>query len=189
MAKAFLAHALLLGSCYVTASVVPSRRSVTNCALWQEYSSRTSDELLNEISSASEDFKRLNPDVELSGEAVIAGPYYCLVGAGPVPSGSRERPSHGLISRDASPRRRIPNLWDLKTKTVPEMELCQLKHYIKPGDTCESIQKLYNLSFEDLHNWNPSIGKCCESLHAGDCICVTKPTGVLHYGLSGISFP
>ncbi|RCI07446.1 hypothetical protein L249_4567 [Ophiocordyceps polyrhachis-furcata BCC 54312] len=157
MAKAFLAHAILLGSSHAIASAIPPEfgngRSVTHCAIWHEFTARNSDQLLKEISTTSEDFKRSNPDVELSGETLVSGRRYCLAEA----------------------------------KDLPLLELCKLKHRIRRGDTCKSVQKFYDLSFEDLYKWNPRIGEKCQFFHPGARVCVTEPTGVLNYGLSGLS--
>ncbi|RDA86554.1 hypothetical protein CP532_1905 [Ophiocordyceps camponoti-leonardi (nom. inval.)] len=197
MAKAFLAHAVLLGSSYVIASAVPpafsersNGRHVTDCALWQEFTARSSEELLREISTTSEDFRRLNPNVELSGETLISGRHYCLMKARAASSPSskqRQEPSNKLLPRSAFALRRTPG--KNESKILQELELCRLKHRIQRGDSCKSVQKFYDLSFEDLYKWNPMIGKRCQFFPPGACVCVTEPTGVLNYGLSGISTP
>ena len=33
---------------------------------------------------------------------------------------------------------------------------CQVFHSVQPGDTCASIDTIYNISFQELYQWNPS---------------------------------
>ncbi|PFH60512.1 hypothetical protein XA68_10826 [Ophiocordyceps unilateralis] len=193
MAKVSL---ILLSSVYLTASSTPSARNlgalspfsvqaeegVTSCVGWfQHTTARPYGELLNDLSVTFQDFEKWNPDVEPLEQGLIPGRYYCIAAAQGPPAES----SDGKLQRRkrSGPEKSCYTITGF-SKTE---QGCPFLYHVQPGDTCHHVQILYGMSFEDLFKWNPSIGKDCGHFPAGVYLCVKKPSGVLNYGLSGLS--
>ncbi|KAF3930559.1 Autolysin [Dactylella cylindrospora] len=49
---------------------------------------------------------------------------------------------------------------------------CKTFRLVQKGDTCESIQKKYKITFKQLYSWNPAIGANCKSLWLKYHVCV-----------------
>jgi len=49
---------------------------------------------------------------------------------------------------------------------------CSQYYTVKSGDSCESIQQSYSISFSQLWAWNNDIGSSCEGLWLGYAVCV-----------------
>ncbi|OJJ30807.1 hypothetical protein ASPWEDRAFT_140622 [Aspergillus wentii DTO 134E9] len=51
---------------------------------------------------------------------------------------------------------------------------CKTFHMVKQGEYCQQIADDYNVSLNDLLNWNPAVGQNCESLKYDFYLCVGK---------------
>ncbi|BDD61511.1 hypothetical protein MAP00_006553 [Monascus purpureus] len=52
---------------------------------------------------------------------------------------------------------------------------CTQYHTVQSGNTCDSIEASYGISFTQFYAWNPSIGSQCENLWLGYVYCVNGP--------------
>ncbi|ORY58151.1 uncharacterized protein BCR38DRAFT_319796, partial [Pseudomassariella vexata] len=59
------------------------------------------------------------------------------------------------------------------TPTQPGMVTsCDQFYSVVPSDTCLEIAGHHDISLEQFYDWNQGVGQNCESLLAGDYVCV-----------------
>jgi hypothetical protein len=51
---------------------------------------------------------------------------------------------------------------------------CIQHHFVQEGDSCAAVGARYDISWEQLHTWNPAIGDNCQRLDIGQSYCVAK---------------
>jgi len=102
-------------------------------------------------------FIAMNPEVNSECSNIDAGEAYCVQS-----SNSTSTSGSGGGGSSSAPS-------NLATGSFSN---CTTYHTVVSGDSCASMETMYNIAQTDLFRWNPEISTSCSNIDANDAYCV-----------------
>jgi hypothetical protein len=119
-------------------------------------------DILDKYAISLRDFVQWNPAVGATCTSMWAETYVCVgVGKG------KDTASPSTPATPASPPSATPS--PIQSGMVKG---CKKFHFVKRGEGCWDIQRMYGISMEQIYRWNPAVGRDCITMWADSYLCV-----------------